>query len=244
MDIVIPADARELDSDVQAYYRELRAGRRHERRGRWHRLPRRDGIVLPMLACCLILALISGTLLTVFTATSAQDRLAPRPAVAGPAAAGRAARGPAGPAVSSGQPRLQRAGVLPPSVLTAGPARVRADTLARAMLVIVPAGCACGSAVAWLAGAARQARASAAYVLYSPQTRAAVSRLVSQLPLPARSELALAGDPDGVLAGRLPAGVPAGGLVAILVGPDRSVSYASGLSAGDSTAGLVAALTG
>src|SRR5215475_14895632 len=66
----IPDDARDLDRDVQAYRRELRALRRSRWRSRWHRSLRRDGVALPLLACCLILALITGTLLTVFTATS------------------------------------------------------------------------------------------------------------------------------------------------------------------------------
>jgi hypothetical protein len=76
VDIEIPDDARELDRDVQAYYRELRAQRRRQRGRRlgWPLLAK-DGIVLPLLACCLILALITGTLLTVFSATS--DRNAP-----------------------------------------------------------------------------------------------------------------------------------------------------------------------
>ncbi len=74
VDIEIPDDARELDRDVQAYHRELRASRRRQR-GRRLGLPRlaRDGIILPLLACCMILALITGTLLTVFTATSDQN---------------------------------------------------------------------------------------------------------------------------------------------------------------------------
>jgi hypothetical protein len=66
VDIEIPDDARELDRDVQAYHRELRAQR-------WHRLTRllrgpmgRDGMVLPLLAGCLALTLLAGTLLTVF----------------------------------------------------------------------------------------------------------------------------------------------------------------------------------
>jgi hypothetical protein len=78
VDIEIPDDARELDRDVQAYYRELRAERRRQRRRRLHLSLARDGIVLPLLACCLILALITGTLLTVFTATSGQE-LTPEP---------------------------------------------------------------------------------------------------------------------------------------------------------------------
>ena len=73
VDIEIPDDARELDRDVQAYYRERRAERRRQRHHRMHGRIARDGIVLPLLACCLILALIAGTLLTVFTATSDQN---------------------------------------------------------------------------------------------------------------------------------------------------------------------------
>ena len=73
VDIEIPDDARELDRDVQAYFRELRAERRRLRRSRLHGGLARDGVVLPLLACCLILALITGTLLTVFTATSDQN---------------------------------------------------------------------------------------------------------------------------------------------------------------------------
>jgi hypothetical protein len=84
VDIEIPDDARELDRDVQAYHRELRAERRRQRRRRLHLSLARDGIVLPLLACCLILALITGTLLTVFTATSGQE-LPPRPGTSKPA---------------------------------------------------------------------------------------------------------------------------------------------------------------
>jgi hypothetical protein len=84
VDIEIPDDARELDRDVQAYYRELRAERRRQRRRRLHLSLARDGIVLPLLACCLILALITGTLLTVFTATSGQE-LTPPPGNSKPA---------------------------------------------------------------------------------------------------------------------------------------------------------------
>jgi hypothetical protein len=67
VDIEIPDDARELDRDVQAYHRELRAQR-------WRRRTRRlagplssDSMVLPLLAGCLALTLLAGTLLTVFS---------------------------------------------------------------------------------------------------------------------------------------------------------------------------------
>lgn len=73
VDIEIPDDARDLDRDVQAYHRELRAERRRQRWRSAHHRFGGDGIVLPLLACCLILALITGTLLTIFTATSDQN---------------------------------------------------------------------------------------------------------------------------------------------------------------------------
>ena len=66
VDIEIPDDARELDRDVQAYHRELRA-QRWRARTRLLRGPLgRDGMVLPLLAGCLALTLLAGTLLTVF----------------------------------------------------------------------------------------------------------------------------------------------------------------------------------
>ena len=73
VDIEIPDDARDLDRDVQAYHRELRAERRRQHWRSVHHRFGSDGIVLPLLACCLILALITGTLLTIFTATSDQN---------------------------------------------------------------------------------------------------------------------------------------------------------------------------
>jgi hypothetical protein len=93
VDIEIPDDARDLDRDVQAYYRELRAQRRGQRRRRLAGPLARDGIVLPLLACCMVLALITGTLLTVFSATS--DRNGPvLPGKTPGAAKGSASRAP------------------------------------------------------------------------------------------------------------------------------------------------------
>ncbi len=67
VDIEIPDDARELDRDVQAYYRELRAQRRRVLVRRLSAPLSRDGMVLPLLAGCLALTLLAGTLLTVLT---------------------------------------------------------------------------------------------------------------------------------------------------------------------------------
>lgn len=92
VDIEIPDDARELDRDVQAYRRELRARRRRERRMRLHAPLTRDGVVLPLLASCLVLALIAGTLLTVFTAGPNGEGARPGPAHSPKAAASHALR--------------------------------------------------------------------------------------------------------------------------------------------------------
>ncbi|GAB3987812.1 hypothetical protein GCM10029978_108070 [Actinoallomurus acanthiterrae] len=65
VDIVVPDDARELDRDVIAYHREQRQRRRRER---WHRLARpftRYGIAAPFIASAVLVALISGVLMTV-----------------------------------------------------------------------------------------------------------------------------------------------------------------------------------
>src|SRR5215472_13301529 len=88
VDIEIPDDARELDRDVQAYHRELRVRRRRMLLKRLGTPLTRDGMVLPLLAGCLALTLLAGTLLTVFTArpgpiqnlpsrNTAQPRLGP-----------------------------------------------------------------------------------------------------------------------------------------------------------------------
>ena len=70
LDIQIPDDARELDRDVLAYHRELRARRR---RHRLRRLVRpfapfaAHGTVMPLLASILAVCLVAGAMLSVAT---------------------------------------------------------------------------------------------------------------------------------------------------------------------------------
>jgi hypothetical protein len=238
VDIEIPDDARDLDRDVLAYRRELRAVRRQQRRNRWHRSLSRDGIVLPLLACCLILALITGTLLTVFTATSDQGLSGP-PATganSAPATGRGAAAPPAGPG-----PHIGPAGLLPRAVvITDDGVPIPVDELSRAMLVIVPPGCACRSTLDWLGSVAVKASATA-YLVYSSHTRAEVERLYGQLDKEGQSALIPADDAGNVLTSRasFPVGMPATQLTAILVSPDRIVHYANGLSPTDSRAALI-----
>ena len=128
VDIEIPDDARELDRDVQAYYREQRAVRRQQRRSRLHGFLAKDGIVLPLLACCLILALITGTLLTVFTAASDRGFSGLYGAGGQPGTTGKATGGPRTGAPSTGATRggATRAGAASPT------APARASTAAGA----------------------------------------------------------------------------------------------------------------
>ena len=236
VDVEIPDDARELDRDVQAYRRELRAVRRQERRTRWHRSLGKDGIILPLLACCLILALIAGTLLTVFTATSEQG-------LSGMPGSGANSALPVGP--GQGVPQIVSSGPLPRADITVdGLGPVRLDALRQAMLVLVPPGCDCGSTLAWLADVAASAHTTAAYVIYNQQTRAEVQQLYAGLNSQRRELLTLADDTHHVLTSpdTFPAGISATRLTAVLVAPDRTVKYASSLSPDDSDVGLVQAI--
>jgi len=68
VDIQVPDDARDLYRDVQAYHRELRALRRQERSRRWREPLGKSGLVLPVIAGFLVLAMIAGMILTIFSA--------------------------------------------------------------------------------------------------------------------------------------------------------------------------------
>lgn len=72
VNIVIPDDARDLDRDVLAYRRELRAIRRRSRISRFTRpLSRPEfgghAMIVPLVALCLAIALVAGALLSVLT---------------------------------------------------------------------------------------------------------------------------------------------------------------------------------
>jgi hypothetical protein len=141
VDVEIPDDARELDEDVQAYRRELRAVRRQQRANRLRRPLGRDGMALPLLAACLMLALITSTLLVLFAADETG-----MPQVSSPSASA-GARSTAGRA---GQP-------LPTALVVIGDRIVSARSLAdgrAALLALVPRGCDCAPQLRQLAAQA------------------------------------------------------------------------------------------
>jgi hypothetical protein len=67
LDIQIPDDARELDRDVIAYHRELRARRRRRRLRRLTAPFSGPGTVMPLLASILAVCLVAGAMLSVAT---------------------------------------------------------------------------------------------------------------------------------------------------------------------------------
>ena len=67
LDVQIPDDARELDRDVIAYHRELRARRRRRRLRRLTAPFSGQGTVMPLLASILAVCLVAGAMLSVAT---------------------------------------------------------------------------------------------------------------------------------------------------------------------------------
>src|ERR1022692_4455345 len=134
VDIEIPDEARELDRDVQAYRRELRALRRQGRLGRLHGPLTRDGLVLPLLAGCLAMVLISRVLVTVFTAgQSGTPPVTPSQ--------------PAHTSISRARPAGRPAGQLPDATVIMAGNALPLRSLMPSVLPRVPAGCGCRSAL-------------------------------------------------------------------------------------------------
>jgi hypothetical protein len=198
VDIEIPDDARDLDRDVQAYRRELRALRRQGRLGRLHAPLTRDGLVLPLLAGCLAMVLISGVLLTLFSAGQS-----------------------GAPQRSSSARPTQNASISPPAsqlpdatVTTAGgPVRLR--SLFSTVLALVPPRCRCRAALRQLGQQATAAGVSL-YLVGSGGDMTQVRRLAASATQPGSQ---VANDPGKVLARTY----RARGLTAVLVRADDSV---------------------
>jgi hypothetical protein len=153
VDIEIPDDARELDRDIQAYRRELRMQRRHRLLRRLGGPLTRDGMVLPLLASCLALTLLAGTLLTMFTARRAV------PSTLQTTSAPQQTRPPVG----------QVGGLLPAASVTLGGDQIRALRGFRSsVLALVPAGCQCVAAAHQLNAQANAAGVMLYFVATGP----------------------------------------------------------------------------
>lgn len=142
VNIVIPDDARELDRDVLAYRRELKARRRQQRLLRLlgpFRLREFGGhaAIIPLIAACLAISLVGGALLSVATMSPAAA-----PTLSGP-------RTSSQPAISPSDLSALPAG----TVLLNGQA-VPVRSLRTATIAIVSANCNCGTALGRLANQA------------------------------------------------------------------------------------------
>jgi hypothetical protein len=140
VDVEIPDDARDLDRDVQAYHRELRALRRRARVKRLTGPLGRRGMLIPLIAGCLALTLLSGTLLSVI----AGHQVTPVPV-----------RTSAASARSS--PASPREGQLPDAQVTVDGRTVPLRTLVPAVLAWIPQYCTCLAALKQLRKQAAQA---------------------------------------------------------------------------------------
>jgi hypothetical protein len=153
VDIEIPDDARELEREIQAYRRELRMQRRHRLFRRLGGPLTRDGMVLPLLASCLALTLLAGTLLTMFTARRAV------PSTLQTTSAPRQTRLPVG----------HVGGLLPVASVTVASDEIRAlRDFHPSVLVLVPAGCQCLAAAHRLSAQANTAGVKLYFVATSP----------------------------------------------------------------------------
>ena len=210
VDIEIPDDARELDRDVQAYQRELRALRRRQRARRLRAPLTREGMVLPLLAGCLILALITSTLLIMFAAD--QTGMPETPGhVAAPTAPRRAAAGSQRATRKINEP-------LPPGEIMVGGKPVPLSSLtgpAPVVLALVPVNCNCAPALRVVTAQAAQARVPVFLVAAS----GAEQQLQGLAAQAGSGQATLAEDAGNVLSGAYGSGVRA-----ILVRPNGLVA--------------------
>jgi hypothetical protein len=186
VNIVIPDDARELDRDVLAYRRELRAQRRRQRLLRMLRPFNRSGLggptaIVPLIALCLALALVGGALLSVVTMNPADAPTVTSTPTSGP----------------SGQP----SGPSGLTTLPTGNVRIAGNTepvrsLVSSVLALVPAGCDCGQQLGRLAGQT----VAADVPLYFVGTGATSQQLAVETTQDGDHHAVAADDADGVLA--------------------------------------------
>jgi hypothetical protein len=231
IDIEIPDDARELERDVLAYQRELKAQRRRSRSSRMRGLLTRNGIAMPLLACCLIFALITGTLLTVFTASGIDQGLPGAPGSGkpgGPAPTGSTGVPGAGAAII---PAIYPAASLPTDKITVANKVEQLRNLRSAAFLLVPRNCGCAPTLAAVATLMTRSQVTTLLV-------AAPGVPAQELKAATENGAALAADPSGALRHNYP---PVG-LTAVLVARNGTVHYADRLVPADNLAYLLWAI--
>jgi hypothetical protein len=146
VDIEIPDDARELDRDVIAYRREIRARRRRARLRRVLGPFRGHGAILPLIASCVALSMLAGAMLSVFTISPASAPVRPLATSSAGASGGASPVSlPSGTVLVNGKPTQLR-------------------QLVGAVLALVPAHCQCDTALKQLTAQAARARVGVYFV--------------------------------------------------------------------------------
>jgi hypothetical protein len=183
VNIVIPDDARDLDRDVLAYRREMRAKRRQQRFLRFFQPFRTSEIgghaaVIPLIAICLAICLVGGALLSVATMSpaSAPTRGGAQGTAQAVVPTGALTELPDGP--------VQRAG-----------REVAARSLTSSVIALVPVNCDCGIELQRLAGQAIDANAT----LYFAAGGQAIAQLAGLTAHYGDGTAVAVADPDGVL---------------------------------------------
>jgi hypothetical protein len=202
VDVVVPDDARELDRDVIAYRREQRQQRR---RARWQRLGRpftRYGIAAPFIASAVLIALISGVLMTVIS-----PRPNPRTMQVPPTGPQRLKPGDVG-------------GGLPPGNVIFRRKRVPVSDLVNVagVVLVVPRDCRCDAAAQNVVRQAGSQRLQV-WLVADDRTDKDVKDVSALTAGTAPGVALLAADPDRVLSTTY----KATGLTAVLVRTDRIV---------------------
>jgi hypothetical protein len=209
--------------------------------------------VLPLLASCLILALIAGTLLTFFTARPSGDSAAGTGGTAKassaspPAASGQgSASGTPDTQGDHPQPVLSTDPFPAQAVLTVGQQTVtRSDLTDGTVFVLVPVGCNCGRVLAEMVSQAADTNV-VPYIVGGGKLASAAYINAQLASANAQGGLGVAVDARGTLANTyLPAAAIAPGSApsALLVAPDGTVSVAMALPDGFRLNGALRALS-
>jgi hypothetical protein len=211
VNIVVPDDARELDRDVLAYHRELRARRRRQRALRLFRPFRvRDAggqaAIVPLIAACLAISLVGGALLSVVTMS---------PALAPTVSARQSATAPAAPSAALT--------TLPAGDIQLDGRTAPVQSMASSVVALIPAGCRCDTKLSRLS---RQA--VAAHVrLYFAGSGPVIPELTGYTKNDGDGAAVTAADNGNVLAG---AYRPGRQLTVLLVYKDATARVFRGLS--------------
>ena len=186
VDIEVPDDARELYRDVQAYYRELRALRRHQRSRRLRAPFHQSGMTLPLIAGCLVLAMIAGMVVTMFSANlsgitgrgSSSSAPAHRSSHTASASSSQAASGAAAAPSGLVAPSQASNARLPSKTISVAGKPLALRTLSSTALAIIPVNCGCVAALRQLLMQARTAGIAVYLVGTRGSSIAQLTRLV------------------------------------------------------------------